>query len=112
MKRYLLILGLLAGLSAIVHAGDSFTAYASTDTTTVIYNGAARVDEFDIENSSITAQTVTFYDGTTAKWSVIVASSTGRDVHLSTYIKFRTSVCVGSSDLYGNNKVKVQIVVQ
>jgi hypothetical protein len=112
MKRILLILGCMIGFTVMSHAAYTYNTYASTSVAT-IWNAPARLQNFEVVNSSNVAQTVNFYDGSVSAsnliWSVIVPASSSIARHFEDFIYFKTKVNVTSQDLYGNNKVQIFI---
>lgn len=119
MKRIFLILAIMIVFGIVKsYAGERLAVYASTSSAT-ISSGPCRIDEFDVESTTTTIQTITFYDNDVAKWVMIVppysaTNGTGfRDIHLSTYLKFYTNCTVkASTNPYGNNAVLVQVINQ
>ena len=120
MKRILAILALLmmTGICFADDAGIPFQVWVSTDTANYVYNGSCRVDEIYIINRSTNVATVKFYDNSTEKFRVEVASPTAtvpfadRDLHFSTAIKFFTNCTVTCGERYGANTVLLQGVKQ
>lgn len=116
MKRILYVVCLMLGLTGLLYAGGAYGDLYSVNITTnneTIINNPCSVSTFDVENFTVSVQTVTISDGSTAKWKMIVPAYSGRSIDFDYPVRFNSKLRASSqATVSSNHRVKLQCIGQ